>query len=76
MTETRDYAEMEKRHQQAGKLFAKDISASDVARRLGVARLVAYRWKQAWEKGGKAALASKGPAGPKPKLDPTVHGSQ
>jgi transposase len=68
MTETRDHAEMEKRRLQAGKLFAKEISAPEVARRLGVARQAAYRWKQAWEKGGKTALASKGPAGPKPKL--------
>jgi len=35
---------------------------------LGVARQVAYRWKEAWDKGGSAALASKGPAGPKSKL--------
>ena len=59
---------MEKRRKQAGKLFAKDYSAPDVARRLGVARQVAYRWKEAWDRGGSAALASKGPAGPKPKL--------
>ena len=59
---------MEKRRQKAGKLFAKELSAPAVARRLGVARQVAHRWKQAWNKGGKAALASKGPAGPKPKL--------
>jgi len=39
-----------------------------VARRLGVARQVAYRWQNAWQQGGQAALASKGPAGPKPKL--------
>ena len=42
--------------------------AKQVARRLGVARQVAYRWKKAWEQGGSAALASKGPAGPKSKL--------
>ena len=59
---------MEKRRLQAGKLFAKDCSAPEVARRLGVTRQVAYRWKNAWEQGGRAALASKGPAGPKPKL--------
>lgn len=59
---------MEKRRQQAGKLFAKDGSAPDVARRLGVARQVAYRWKTAWDEGGQEALASKGPAGPKSKL--------
>lgn len=59
---------MEKRRLQAGKLFAKGLSAPEVARRLGSARQVAYRWKTAWEQGGRAALASKGPAGPKPKL--------
>ncbi len=68
MTETRDHAEMEKRRLQAAKLFAKEHSAPEVARRLGVARQAAYRWKQAWEQGGKSALASKGSAGPKPKL--------
>src|SRR5208337_3667286 len=68
MSKTRDHAAMEKRRQKAAKLFAKDCSAPEVARRLGVARQAAYRWKQAWEKGGKVALASKGPAGPKAKL--------
>lgn len=59
---------MEKRRQQAAKLFSKDCSAPEVARRLGVARQAAYRWKNAWEQGGRAALASKGPAGRKAKL--------
>lgn len=68
MSQTRDHAQLEKRRLQAGKLFAKEHSAPDVARRLGIARQVAYRWKAAWEQGGRAALASKGPAGPKPKL--------
>jgi len=68
MANTRDHAQLEKRRLKAGKLFAQEHSAPEVARRLGVARQVAYRWKQAWEKGGKAALASKGPAGPKRKL--------
>ena len=68
MSKRRDHAKLEKRRLQAGKLFAKGHSAPDVARRLGVARQVAYRWKNAWKQGGKAALASKGPAGPKSKL--------
>jgi len=59
---------MEKRRRKAGKLFAKEWSAPDVARRLVVARQVAYRWKNAWDHGGHEALASKGPAGPKAKL--------
>lgn len=61
---------MERRRQQAAKLFGKDYSAPEVARRLGVARQVAYRWKKAWDQGGCAALASRGPAGPKPRLTP------
>jgi transposase len=68
MTKTRDHAEMEKRREKAGTLFNKGYSAPEVARRFGVARQVAYRWKNAWEQGGKRALASKGPAGRKPKL--------
>lgn len=68
MTKTRDHAEMEKRRKRAGTLFNKGYSAPEVARRFGVARQVAYRWKNAWEQGGKRALASKGPAGRKPKL--------
>ena len=59
---------MEKRRLQAAKLFAKEYSAPEVSRRLGVARQVAYRWRETWQKGGAAALASKGPAGPKSKL--------
>lgn len=64
----RDHAEMEKRRRKAGRLFEKECSAPEVARRLKVARQVAYRWQDAWKRGGHAALASKGPAGPKPKL--------
>jgi len=33
-----------------------------------VTRQVAYRWKEAWVKGGKAGLASKGKAGRKSRL--------
>jgi transposase len=68
MSKTRDHAEMEKRRKKAGALFNKGYSAPEVAHRFGVARQVAYRWKNALEEGGKAALASKGPAGCKPKL--------
>jgi transposase len=59
---------MEKRRKQAAKLFIKHVSVPEVARRLGVARQVAYRWRSAWEQGGVLALASKGSAGRKPKL--------
>lgn len=69
MAETRDQAERERRRRKAAELFAKGLSAPEVARRLGVARPVGYRWRAAWQKGGVAALASKGRTGPKPKLD-------
>jgi transposase len=68
MSKTRDHAEMEKRRKKAAVLFNQGCSAPEVARRFGVARQVVYRWKDAWEQGGKGALASKGPAGRKPKL--------
>jgi len=42
MSKTRDHAKLEKRRLQASKLFAKGNSAPEVARRLGVARQVAY----------------------------------
>jgi transposase len=68
MSKKRDHAEMEKHRKKAAGLFEKGHPAPEVARRLGVARQVAYRWKDAWEQGGKAALASRGPAGPKSRL--------
>jgi transposase len=68
MSKTRDHVEMEKRRRKAAGFFKKGCSAPEIARRLGVARQVAYRWKDAWEQGGSPALASKGPAGPKSKL--------
>jgi transposase len=68
MAKTHDHVQMEKSRQQAARLFSKGCPAPEVARRLGVARQVAYRWKDTWKKGGSSALASKGPAGPKPKL--------
>jgi transposase len=49
-------------------MFERNVPVSEVARRLGVARQVIYRWRQAWERGGEQALASKGPAGPKSRL--------
>ena len=68
MSKKRDHQEMERRRGRAAKMFEKGYPAPDVAKRLGVARQVGYRWKQAWVEGGKAALASKGQAGRKPKL--------
>jgi transposase len=50
-------------------LFEKGYASAEVARRLGVARQVGHRWKQAWAAGGKTALASKGKAGRKSRMD-------
>lgn len=51
-------------------MFDKELLAPQVARRLGVTRQVAYRWREAWQTGGSTALASKGPAGRKAKITP------
>ena len=64
----RDHQELEKRRRRAARLFEKDHTAAEAGRRLGVTRQVAHRWKQAWEKGGKEALDSKGKAGRKPRI--------
>jgi transposase len=72
----RDHLQLERRRKRAGKMFGKGDGASVVAERLGVARQVAHRWKQAWEKNGPDGLTSKGKAGRKPKVtaaqQPTV----
>jgi transposase len=69
MSKRRDHHEMEKRRLRSARLFEKGYSSAEVARRLGVARQVGHRWKQSWEEGGKAALASKGRAGRKSRMD-------
>ena len=68
MTTKRNHQELEKRRLQAARLFAKGDAPAEVAKRLGVVRQAAYRWKWAWEAGGKAGLASKGKAGRKARL--------
>jgi transposase len=74
MAKTRDHRKLELRRRKAARLFDQGISAADVARRLGVARQVGYRWMNVWRKGGADALASKGRAGPKPRLLPRQTG--
>lgn len=74
MAKTRDRRKLELRRRKAARLFEQGISTPEVARRMGVARQVGYRWKNAWHKGGTDALASKGRAGPKPKLLPRQTG--
>lgn len=50
---------LEARRKQAGRLFARGFTQSEVARRLGVSRQSAMRWHRAFEKGGAAALRSR-----------------
>lgn len=69
MATKRDHAQMEQRRRKAARMFEQDRSVSEVVRRLGVARQVVYRWRDAWKAGGEAALVSKGPAGRKPRLN-------
>lgn len=68
MAKERDHGAMEKRRLKAAKLFAAGKGASEVARLLQVRRQSAHDWQQRWEKGGVAALRSKGAAGPKQRL--------
>jgi transposase len=69
MSTERDHVAMERRRKRAARLFEKGVGPAEVARRLKVARQAAYSWKRAWESGGLEALASRGAAGPKAKLN-------
>jgi transposase len=65
----RDHKEMERRRKRGARLFEEGYSAAEVARRVGVSRQATSRWKETWMRGGATALASKGTAGRKPRLD-------
>jgi transposase len=64
-------ARRERVRHQAAQLFAQGRSAIEVAGLLEVSTKSAYQWRRAWVAGGVEALASKGPAGPDPKLSDT-----
>lgn len=68
MAKKRDHTQLARRRRRAASLFERGCSVPEVVQRLGVARQVGYRWQDAWQAGGVAALASKGPAGPKARL--------
>ncbi|MFT3992315.1 MAG: IS630 family transposase [Luteolibacter sp.] len=65
-----DQAELQKRRMKAVRLFEKNIAPAEVARRLGVHRQSAGRWRKQWLAEGKDALASKGRLGRKRDLTP------
>jgi transposase len=48
---------------QAARMYEHDVSAVQVAHRLGVSTKSAYQWRRRWRTGGEAALASKGAGG-------------
>jgi transposase len=50
---------------QRADLFAQGVEPAQVAVRLRVNRKSAGEWYRAWARGGKSALASKGPSGSK-----------
>jgi transposase len=64
---------MERRRKRAAGMFEKGYTAAEVARRVGVSRQAATRWKGAWQQGGHSALGSKGAAGRKPRLNKHQH---
>ncbi len=65
----RDFDALEARRLKAAQLFDRNLSPSEVARRLGVHRQSACRWRQAWLRQGAKALRRTGCAGRRPKLD-------
>ena len=65
--EGRSRREMVRR--QAAGMYEQGMDARQVAGLLRVSTKSAYQWHRAWESGGAAALASKGPGGNGCKLD-------
>lgn len=65
---TVDQSALQKRRLKAVRLFEKGIAPSEVARRLGVHRQSAGRWRMEWLAGGDEALVSKGRIGRKSAL--------
>ncbi|HET7291477.1 MAG TPA: winged helix-turn-helix domain-containing protein [Vicinamibacteria bacterium] len=61
---------LKQRRIEAGKLFAKGATQSEVARRLGVSRVSALRWYRIWRRGGRRGLAVAARLGRPRKLGP------
>jgi transposase len=69
MRAKRDHQLMERRRLRAAAMFERGSDPAEVARCLKVSRESAGRWHQAWKANGRKALASKGSAGRKPRLN-------
>ncbi len=68
----RDFAALEVRRLQAGRLFAQGHPQAEIVRRFRVSRPTAHRWYQAWRREGAAGLKGAGRAGRKPRLSPAA----
>lgn len=53
---------------QAAEMFTAEVSPQEIAKRLRVSERSVYRWKADFQRGGMAALASRGPLGQQCKL--------
>lgn len=56
---------------QAAAMFSDGIGVGEVARRLRVSVRSVYRWRSAFDRGGTAGLASRGPLGQRCRLSAT-----
>ncbi len=59
---------LEARRLCAAELFAAGVRQAEVARQLGVSAQAVSVWHARWQACGTAALFSRGPSGPRPRL--------
>jgi transposase len=59
---------LQARRLRAAGLFAAGVRQAEVARQLGVSAQAVSVWHARWQAGGVAALRSRGPSGPAPRL--------
>ena len=67
--EKRDFKELERRRYVAAGLFERDLTDSEIARRLHAHRQSVGRWRQQWLSKGKEGLRGAGRSGRKFRLD-------
>jgi transposase len=64
----KERAARQARREHAAELFAQGASQAEVARQLEVSAQAVSVWHARWREGGTAALDSRGPSGPAPRL--------
>ena len=69
MAGQRDQKAMAARRRRAARLFEQGHRQAEVAQRLGVTRVSAKRWYDAWVRAGPDGLKSSGPLGRRSRLD-------